>query len=128
MGEAQASTSWAEAPTTGSTTEIPEKPSRHELRRILGLTVPLAVTIAERDMTVESVLAIRVGTIIEFDVPFDSDLILHVANRPIAKGQTVKIGENFGLRITCIHRIEDRIEALGRGSLSTRSKLTADEL
>ena len=128
MGTAQANVSWVEPGTTTSASEEPGKPSPQELRRILGLTVPLVVTIAERDMAIESVLAIKVGTIIEFDVAFDSELTLHVANRPIAKGHAVKIGENFGLRVTRIHKIEDRIEALGGGSGFARLNQTADQM
>jgi len=83
------------------------------LKRILGLSVPVTVTLAERQMSIESILAIRVGTILEFDVSFDSDLQLRVANRPIGTGSAVKSGENFGLRITRIATVQDRIESLG---------------
>ena len=71
------------------------------------------VVLAERLMPVESLLAMRSGTIIEFDVPFDAELILCVGNRPIGVGQAVKVGENFGLRVSRIGSVEDRIQALG---------------
>jgi flagellar motor switch protein FliN/FliY len=90
-------------------------PPEREIRRILDLSVPVAVVLAERDMTVESVLALTVGTIIEFDVPFDADLMLEVGNHPIGAGHAVKAGENFGLRITGIQDVHDRIEAMGGG-------------
>jgi flagellar motor switch/type III secretory pathway protein FliN len=64
-------------------------------------------------MTLESILSVTVGTILEFDVPFDGELTLHVANRSIGKGQAVKVGEKFGLRITRIHPVQARIGALG---------------
>ena len=64
------------------------------------------------------ILAIRVGTIIEFDVLFDAELTLCLANQPIGKGHAVKAGENFGLRITSINTVQDRIAALGKGSSS----------
>jgi flagellar motor switch/type III secretory pathway protein FliN len=54
-----------------------------------------------------------VGTIVEFEVPFDSELALQVANRTIGRGQAVKVGENFGLRITSIEPVPKRIDALG---------------
>jgi flagellar motor switch protein FliN/FliY len=71
------------------------------------------VTLAEREMNIESLLAITVGTIIEFDVPFDAELPLKVADRPIAQGQAVKVGENFGLQISRVHTVHQRIDALG---------------
>jgi flagellar motor switch protein FliN/FliY len=81
--------------------------------RILGLSVPVTATLAERDMTIESIMGISVGTIVEFDVPVDAELTLSVANHAIGKGQAVKTGENFGLRITQIDNVERRIDALG---------------
>jgi flagellar motor switch protein FliN/FliY len=92
----------------------PAPPERSaNLKRILGLSVPVTVTLAEREMSVESILAIRVGTILEFDVSFDSELQLCVANHPIGTGTAVKSGENFGLRINRIATVQDRIESLG---------------
>jgi flagellar motor switch protein FliN/FliY len=81
--------------------------------RILGLSVPVTATLAERDMTIESIMGISVGTIVEFDVPVDAELTLSVANHAIGKGQAVKTGENFGLRITQIDNLEHRIGAMG---------------
>ncbi|MBU0719168.1 MAG: FliM/FliN family flagellar motor C-terminal domain-containing protein [Planctomycetes bacterium] len=87
-----------------------------EIRRILGLSVPVSVVLAERYMSMEASLAIKVGSIIEFDAPFDSDLTLLVGNQPIGMGQAAKIGENFGLRVTSIGSVPDRIDALRGGS------------
>lgn len=84
-----------------------------KLRNLLSLPVPVTVILAERDMNIESILATKVGTIIEFDVPFDSDLVLYVANETIARGQAAKIGENFGIRVTSIQSIKERVNALG---------------
>lgn len=89
------------------------KPTAADVERILRVPVPVIVTLAERDMAVELIVKIRVGTIIEFEVPFDSELTLHVANRSIGCGQGVKVGENFGLRISHIGTVEERIKALG---------------
>ncbi|MFQ5590816.1 MAG: FliM/FliN family flagellar motor C-terminal domain-containing protein [Phycisphaerae bacterium] len=93
-----------------------ESAPEQNLRRILGLALPVTVTLAERNLAVEIILSIRVGTIIEFDVPFDAELILCVSGQPIGRGYAVKVGENFGLRVTSIDSVEHRIEALGGGS------------
>jgi len=84
-----------------------------EVRRILALTVPVTVTLAERDMSIESILEITAGTIIEFDVSSDTELSLNVNNHTIGSGQAVKVGENFGLRIAAIVDVADRIDAMG---------------
>ena len=83
-----------------------------EVARILGISVPVAVTLAQRPMTIGSVLAITVGTILEFEVPADSELTLYVGNQPIGRGSPVKIGENFGIRLNKIGTIRDRIGAM----------------
>ena len=91
------------------------KPNQREVSRILKLSVPVIVVLAEREMTVESILQITVGTIIEFDVPFDAEFPLRVSNQTIGRGQAVKVGENFGLRVTRIDSVSHRIDALGNG-------------
>jgi flagellar motor switch protein FliN/FliY len=89
-----------------------ERARRQEVERILGLEVPVAVTLAERDMSIQSIVQIKVGTILEFDLPFNSDLILQVNNHAIGQGLAVKVGENFGLRLTRIGTVRDRIGAM----------------
>lgn len=106
----------APTPSARVTPEAARGSPGRDLRRILGLSLPVTVTLAERDMAVEMILAIRVGTILEFDVLFDAELTLCVSNRSIGQGHAVKVGENFGLRVTTIETVEDRIEALGRES------------
>lgn len=84
------------------------------LHRLLKLEVPLSVVVAEREMPVESILAIRPGTFIEFEARFDSPLVLFVGDQPIGSGQAVKVGEHFGLRLQSIDTVRGRIEAMGR--------------
>jgi flagellar motor switch/type III secretory pathway protein FliN len=64
-------------------------------------------------MSIQSILNFTLGTIIEFKDRFDSDLTLRVADQPIARGQAVKVGEHFGLRVTAVDTIRHRIDALG---------------
>jgi len=84
-----------------------------DVGRVLGLRVPVSVVLAERQMGLKSILEITTGTIIEFDVPFDAELVLCVADRRIGRGKALKVGENFGLCITKIETVQDRIDALG---------------
>lgn len=89
--------------------------AQQDVSKILGLTVPISVILTQRNMTVESLLEITVGTIIEFDMSFDAELAMQVVNQTIGRGQAVKIGENFGLRITQINSVSERIDAMGGG-------------
>ena len=88
------------------------------VNRILGMSVPLTVKLAEREMTVEAILEFSVGTIVEFEVPFDYELMLEVAGQTIGYGQAVKVGEKFGLRVSRIGTVAQRINALAGSSNS----------
>ena len=83
-----------------------------DVSRLLGLALDIRVVLAEREMPLNSVLAIRPGTIIEFDVPFDAELLLYAGDRRIGVGQAVKVGEKFGLRVSHIGTVRERIQAL----------------
>lgn len=83
-----------------------------ELDRILGLSLPLSVRLAEQEMPVRRVLEISIGVIIEFDRAFDAELDLMIGNCRIGSGMAVKVGENFGLRVNQIGDLHETIEAL----------------
>ncbi len=84
-----------------------------QMRKLFHLNVPIIVHLAERTMPMRDVLEIGAGTILEFSRSSDAELDLVVGNRHIGKGQAVKVGENFGIRITDIGPLEERIRALG---------------
>ncbi len=98
----------------GAKTSTPPK-RNPEIARVLGINVPVSVVLAERDLPIESILQITVGTILEFEVSFGAELTLLVGNRPVGRGAAVKIGEHFGLRVTGIESVRQRIDALGGG-------------
>ena len=78
----------------------PKSSAEPDVGRILKLQVPLIVKLAERRLAVSEVLHLGVGSILEFAKPSDEPLTLLVNNKPIAAGEAVKVGENFGLRLT----------------------------
>ena len=53
------------------------------------------------------------GAIIEFFKANDQPLELLINNKTIAIGETVKVGENFGLKITQIGDVKQIIKSLG---------------
>ncbi len=91
----------------------PTAPSQPELARILRLKVPLVVRLAERKLNVAEVMRLGTGVIIEFLKGSDEPLELLVNNKVIGVGEAVKVGENFGLRITQIGDIHQVVSALG---------------
>jgi flagellar motor switch protein FliN/FliY len=109
---AQASATATAAPPRASADKSPVPTG--ELQRILRLEVPVIVQLAERSMALSAILNFSSGSIIEFDQPADSELDLMINNKCIGQGQAVKVGENFGLRVTHIGSLKDRIQAMGR--------------
>ena len=84
-----------------------------ELQRILRLEVPVIVKLAERKLMLSEVMRLGTGAIIEFFKSSDEPLQLLINNKPIGVGETVKVGENFGLRITQIGDVKQIIASLG---------------
>ena len=84
-----------------------------DIKAILQLEVPIIVQIAERDMTVQEVTSLVPGAIIELPKLSDEELDLMVNNVGIGAGTAVKVGENYGLKVTFIGDLKERIAALG---------------
>ena len=94
------------------TTTHPQN-ARGDLRRLLGLEVPVSVVLAERPLPIDNILGMSAGTIIEFEKSFDDVLSLHVNNACIAIGHAVKVGENFGPKIKRLVSVAGRLNAAG---------------
>lgn len=90
-------------------------PAAGELQRILKLEVPVIVKLAERKLSMSEVMRLGTGAIIEFSKSSEEHLELMVNNKTIAVGQTVKVGENFGLRVSKIGDLRDVIRSMGGG-------------
>jgi len=106
-------------PAPAASAARPASPSRlsrtasGELQRILRLRVPVIVKLAERDRPVSSILKLTAGSILEFERHADAALDLLINNKIVGEGQAVKVGENFGLRITRMYNVQNIINALG---------------
>lgn len=87
-----------------------------DLRRILKLEVPIIVVLGERAMRAKEVVNLVPGAIVELPKKAEDELTLLANNQPVGMGYAVKVGENFGVRITYIGDIKSRIVALGGAS------------
>lgn len=83
-----------------------------DLKSMLRLEVPLIVVIGSRLMAVREVLSLAPGAILELPKPADEELEILINNKPIGMGAAVKVGENFGVRVTYVGNLQDRINAL----------------
>jgi flagellar motor switch protein FliN len=94
---------------------MPDTPAVHaDLRAILALEVPVIVRVGERIMSLGEVMALVPGAIIELPKNSEEELDLLVNNKQIGTGTAAKVGENFGLRITFLGDVRQRITALGQ--------------
>jgi flagellar motor switch protein FliN/FliY len=83
------------------------------LERLLDVEIPLVVLLGEKKMLLKDVLALTPGSIIDFEKSVNEPLSLLANNRLIARGETVKLAERFGLQITEIGTPAERVKALG---------------
>ncbi|MEX2389955.1 MAG: FliM/FliN family flagellar motor switch protein [Phycisphaeraceae bacterium] len=83
-----------------------------DIQTILKLRVPVIVRIGQRKMSLDDILALGPGAIVELSKSADDELDLLVNNKSTGTGSAVKVGENFGLRLTAIGSPRERIAAL----------------
>lgn len=76
------------------------KPNQPDpLARLRKLPVAVSVRLTERRINVSQLLAIAPGALITFDKSCEDLLDLYINNALYARGEAVKIGEKFGLKI-----------------------------
>lgn len=67
---------------------------------LLRLELPIIVQIGERMLPLRDIITLAPGSIVELGKSSDEDLEVMVNNKVIGAGRAVKVGENFGIRIT----------------------------
>lgn len=82
------------------------------------LEVPISVRLGERSLRMRDVLALVPGSIIELPQRAEDELTLVVNNKALGLGHAVKVGENFGLKISFMGDVHERMEAMMTGSLA----------
>jgi flagellar motor switch protein FliN/FliY len=84
-----------------------------DLNAILKLEVPVIVLLGQRQHTLSEITALAPGAIIELPKGADDELELLVNNKVVGLGRAVKVGENFGVRLTFVGDIKSRVQAMG---------------
>ena len=83
-----------------------------DVNAILALEIPLIVEIASRRMSLAEAVNLSHGAIIEFPKNSEGALRIMVNNKPVGAGVAVKVGENFGVRVSQVGDISERVGAL----------------
>lgn len=68
-------------------------------RTVLSIKTPVNVTLARKKVPLDRIVDLVPGSMLTFDAHCDEPLTLEAGGKPIATGETVKIGDKFGLRI-----------------------------
>lgn len=86
-----------------------------DLQTILALELPIIVRLAERPMRIDDVLEWVPGCIVDLSTNAENELDLLVNNVALGQGRAVKVGENFGIRLTFVGNLRAKLDALARG-------------
>lgn len=79
-------------------------------RSLLRIRVPVVVTLATTRLPMSHVIDLAPGTILHFGKACDDPLTMSVGNSDVAVGETVKVGDKFGLRLTSMVMPEEKFE------------------
>jgi len=93
-------------PQAASFGELSDGPAAHgasaSLDTLLDISLPVAIEFGRTRMTVQEVLDIGAGSVIELERMVGEPIDVFVSDRKLAEGEVVVIGEHFGVRITRI--------------------------
>lgn len=77
--------------------EVPVSPGFDAL---LDVSMPVAIEIGRASMTVQEILQLGIGAVVQLDRIVGEPVDIYVSDRKFAQGEVVVVGEHFGVRIT----------------------------
>lgn len=92
-------------------TQKPENPSRR-LDMLLDVPLEVGVELGRTRMTIQDLLQLGPGSVIELDKVAGEALDILVNGRLVARGEAVVVNDKFGVRITDIVSPQERIQRL----------------
>lgn len=72
------------------------------LAALLDLTLPVSIELGRTSMTVQELLRLGRGSVVQLDRLAGEPIDIYVSDRRFAEGEVVVLGEHFGVRITRI--------------------------
>lgn len=90
-------------------THVTDQPERKIYwKSLLQIEMPVCVTLARKMANAEQVLKLVPGAMIHFNMPCDKPLSLEVDDNVIARGDVVKVGDKFGLKLLAIENQKEQ--------------------
>lgn len=87
-------------------------PISHKLDLLLDVPLHIAVELGRSRMTIQELLGLGPGAVIELDKIAGEPLDILVNDRLVARGEAVVVGDKFGVRITDIASPAERLARL----------------
>ena len=78
----------------------------------MDLSLPITVELGRLMMTIQDILELGQGAIVELDKLAGEPVDLLVNDKKFAEGEVVVVDENFGVRITSLVNPRDRLGSL----------------
>ena len=72
------------------------------LSAMLDLSLPVSIELGRTKMTVQEILRLGRGSVVQLDRLAGEAIDVYVGDRRFAEGEVVVINENFGIRVTRI--------------------------
>jgi flagellar motor switch protein FliN len=91
----------------------PETGRQVDLSLLLDVPLQVTVELGRTRMTIESLLKLTQGSVVELSQIVGEPLNIYVNNRLMARGEAVIMKEKFAMRIVDVISPERRIESLG---------------
>ena len=80
---------------------------------LMDLTLPVAIELGRTTMSVQEILQLGRGSVVQLDRLAGEPIDIFVGDRRFAEGEVVVLGENFGVRVTRIISRASGPELLG---------------
>lgn len=102
---------------TPTPAEVPV-PAQHSeplpanLGLVLDVQLDATIRFGEREMLLRDIFGLMAGAVVELNQVVNEPAELHVAGRLVARGEVVVVDGNFGLRVTEVATLHERVAAI----------------
>lgn len=102
VADTSAPSSEPQAPQLAEFERVVASGSEVPLSMLFSLTLPISIELGRTSMTVQEILRLGRGSVIQLDRLAGHPIDIFVGDRRFAEGEVVVLGEHFGVRVTRI--------------------------
>jgi flagellar motor switch protein FliM len=81
------------------------------IQTVMKAIVPIKVILGNADLTMEDLLSLNIGDVIELDRNIDSPMVVQVANKKQFYARVGKSGKHLGVQISGVYREQDNVQS-----------------